>query len=969
MRRRSINLLLLILILLFAQSLVATVVRADDASDVLALVNQARAAQGAGAVTLCARLTQAATAHSTDMATRNFFSHDAPPPNASNPGQRITATGYVWATYGENIALGQTTPQQVFNDWMGSSGHRANILNSAFVHMGLGTATGTSGKYWTQVFAAGGSCGTTPPPPTNTPPPSTSTNTRFVEAVPGAPFSQPLFMTHAGDARLFVVERGGRIRIVQNGTVLSTPFLNVSSLITSGGSEQGLLGLAFHPSYQQNGLFYINYTNTSGDTVVAQYRVMTNDPNQADPNSAVQVFTVDQPYENHNGGHMAFGPDGLLYIGMGDGGSGGDPQNYAQNTQSLPGNRLLLGKLVRINVNQQPFSPQVYALGLRNPWRWSFDRSTGDLLIGDVGQNAWEEVSFLPAGRAPGANFGWKIYEGTHQFSSGSLTGDIKPFYEYDHGQGCSVTGGYVYRGTQIPGLVGKYLFGDFCTGMLWLSSRNTSGQWTTSVYKDTNYSISSFGQDQSGELYLLNYGGSLLRFAPEQVTPTNTPVPPTSTPHPTNTPVTPTITPSFTSTPLPTSTLTPVPPSSTPLPTNTPVLPTMTPPPPTFTPVPPSSTPLPTNTPVLPTMTPIPPSDTPLPTNTLVPPTNTPEPSVIPPTNTPLPTDVPPTETGLPPTPTTPPSGPTLKVDVIPASANTGETVNVALNLLSVNELYGLQLECTVNPAVLTGGTLTETDAFNSTNSFIVNSGFQSDGRWLVAATRLQPNPAINGDALAFSLSYTVQSGGQSNVTCEAIAVNKDGFDVPLTVINGSFNGVSPEPTSTPEPTAIPTNTPEPTATFTPIPQGNLSSIHGTVNYQARTDQSGILVQLWRSDSTKMGEVTTGADGSYTFSDVPIGQYGVVVWAPQHLTSGKVVNVLADGQTVEVGNLILRAGDTDGNQIIDLADATFVGANIGNTQPPAPQEADLNRDGKVDIRDLVLVGGNFGLQGPVIEP
>ncbi len=939
MQRKSIHLLALMLVLLFLQSLVATVVLADDASDVLTLVNQARAAQGAGALALCARLTQAATSHSTDMASRNFFDHNAPPPNASNPGQRITAAGYTWSTYGENIALGQTTAQQVFNDWMGSSGHRANILNSAFVHMGLGTATGSSGKYWTQVFAAGGSCGTTPPPPTNTPPPSTSTNTRFVEAVPGSPFSQPLYMTHAGDARLFVVERGGRIRIVQNGAVLSTPFLNVSSLITSGGSEQGLLGLAFHPAYAQNGLLYINYTNTSGDTVVAQYRVVGNNPNQADPNSAITLFTVDQPYANHNGGHMAFGPDGLLYIGMGDGGSGGDPQNYAQNTQSLAGNRLLLGKLVRINVNQQPFSPQVYAIGLRNPWRWSFDRSTGDILIGDVGQNAWEEVSFLTAGSAPGANFGWKIFEGTHQFSSGSLTGDIKPFAEYDHGQGCSVTGGYVYRGSQIPGLVGKYLFGDFCSGMLWISSRSGSS-WTTSVYKDTDYSISSFGEDQAGELYLLNYNGSLLKFAPEQVPPTNTPrptntpFPPTSTPRPTNTPVTP---------------------SATPLPTNTPV-----PPSPTNTPIPPSNTPLPTNTLVPPTNTPEP---------SIVPPSNTPEPSVMPPTSTPLPTDVPPTETGLPPSPTTPPTGPTLKVDVIPASANAGETVNVLLNLLSVSNLYGLQLECSVNPGVLTGGNLTESDAFNSSNSFVVNSGFQSNGRWLVAATRLQPNPAINGDALAFSLSYPVQSGGQSNVTCEAIAVDEDGRDVPLTVINGSFNGISPEPTATPEPTVVPTNTPLPTMTFTPLPPGDLSSIHGTVFYQARADQSGIVVQLWRSDSTKFGELITGPDGSYTFSDVPIGQYGVILWGPGHLTSGKVVDVLADGQVVEVGNITLHAGDTDGNQKIDLADATFVGANLGNTQPPAPQEADLNRDGKVDIRDLVLVGGNFGLQGPIIEP
>jgi glucose/arabinose dehydrogenase len=338
-------------------------------------------------------------------------------------------------------------------------------------------------------------------------------------------FSQPLLVTHAGDDRLFVVEQTGRIRIVLNGSILSTPFLNVSSLITTSGSEQGLLGLAFHPNYAQNGWFFINYTNTAGDTVVARYTVSSN-PNVANANSAVTVLTVDQPFVNHNGGHLAFGPDGYLYIAMGDGGSGGDPQNRAQNLQTL------LGKILRINVNQLPYTspssnpfaggggrPEIWAYGLRNPWRFSFDRQTRDLYIADVGQNAWEEVNFQPASSPGGENYGWDILEGNHCVN-GENTCDASlftaPIFEYTHAEGgCSVTGGYIYRGEQFPELTGNYFLSDFCSGIIWRSFLQDGGEWETAVLSDTDLTPTSFGEDARGELYILSRSGDIYQLTP----------------------------------------------------------------------------------------------------------------------------------------------------------------------------------------------------------------------------------------------------------------------------------------------------------------------------------------------------------------------------------------------------------------------------------------------------------------------
>jgi glucose/arabinose dehydrogenase len=289
--------------------------------------------------------------------------------------------------------------------------------------------------------------------------------------------SYPVQVTHPGDDtdRLFIVEQSGKIKIVANGNILSQPFLNIQSLIFFEG-ERGFLGLAFHPHYETNGFFYVNYTRAGdGATVIARYHVSA-DPNIADPNSALIIIVIPQPYSNHNGGQVAFGPDGYLYIGMGDGGSGGDPNNYAQNIE------ILLGKMLRINVDSglpytvpsdNPFvgkagMDEIWALGLRNPWRFSFDSATGDLYIGDVGQAIWEEVDFQAAGTPGGVNFGWRCREGAHPYSSLPPCNDANflatlrdPITEYNHSEGYSITGGFVYNGTAYPSMQGYYFFAD----------------------------------------------------------------------------------------------------------------------------------------------------------------------------------------------------------------------------------------------------------------------------------------------------------------------------------------------------------------------------------------------------------------------------------------------------------------------------------------------------------------------------
>src|SRR6266487_1995976 len=318
-----------------------------------------------------------------------------------------------------------------------------------------------------------------------------------------------------GSGRLFVLQKVGRIRIIQDGQLLETPFLDISSKVGSSGNEQGLLGLAFHPQYAQNGRFFVNYTDNNGDTVLARFQV-SSDPNVADPNSEVKLLGVDQPFPNHNGGVLTFGPDGYLYAGLGDGGSQGDPNGNGQNTN------VLLGKILRLDVDSadpyavptdNPFGNEIWAYGLRNPWRISFDRATGDLYIGDVGQNMWEEIDFLPKGSPGGANFGWSFREGAHDYKGGGPEGLIETIAEYSHPEGgCSVIGGYVYRGSMSE-WNGIYLYGDYCTGMIWGLIHSDSG-WQKQLLFDLDVNITSFGQDQSGELYLVSDNGGIFRFA-----------------------------------------------------------------------------------------------------------------------------------------------------------------------------------------------------------------------------------------------------------------------------------------------------------------------------------------------------------------------------------------------------------------------------------------------------------------------
>ena len=329
-------------------------------------------------------------------------------------------------------------------------------------------------------------------------------------------------ITHAGDSRLFITLQNGRVMIHDGTGVLPEPFLDIRSLVLSGG-ERGLLSIAFHPHYAQNGFFYVNYTNLNGHTVVARYSVSPSNPNRANPSSAVPIITINQPFANHNGGQLQFGPDGYLYIGMGDGGSGGDPGNRAQNLGDL------LGKMLRLDVDSaspyaippsNPFRTQtgaraeIWSYGLRNPWRFSFDRTTGDLWIADVGQGEWEEIDFQPATSIGGENYGWRRMEGSHCFPPGSSCNPsnlVLPVIEYDHDFGCSVTGGYVYRGTRNPRLIGHYIYGDFCSGMIWSATRTSNGVVTIHDLLNAPFNISTFGEDVTGEIYVGDYTNGIL--------------------------------------------------------------------------------------------------------------------------------------------------------------------------------------------------------------------------------------------------------------------------------------------------------------------------------------------------------------------------------------------------------------------------------------------------------------------------
>jgi glucose/arabinose dehydrogenase len=337
----------------------------------------------------------------------------------------------------------------------------------------------------------------------------------------------PIGLANAGDgsARLFVIEQPGRIRLITDGQLLPDPFLDIRDRVGSQGSEQGLLGLAFHPGYAQNGRFFVNYTDRSGDTIIARFTVSPEGPDRADPASEMRLISVDQPYANHNGGVLAFGPDGYLYIGLGDGGAAGDPQGNGQSLNTL------LGKVLRIDIDagdpygippDNPFTnggglPEIWAYGLRNPWRFSFDRATGDLYLADVGQGSFEEVDYQPAGDPGGVNYGWDLMEGEACFNTPNCdpSGLTSPVFAYPtHVEGtCSVTGGYVYRGS-LASMQGVYLLGDYCSGRVWGLLPDGSGGWQAGTLFETGVRISSFGEDESGEVYLVSHSGEIYRLS-----------------------------------------------------------------------------------------------------------------------------------------------------------------------------------------------------------------------------------------------------------------------------------------------------------------------------------------------------------------------------------------------------------------------------------------------------------------------
>ena len=398
---------------------------------------------------------------------------------------------------------------------------------------------------------AASSCGSTSTPPATVPPvptsptsapptaihptlPPTAAPTPIVAAafpdparyewrMIAAGLERPVDIQNAGDGsgRLFIIEKPGRIRILQNGQLLEAPFLDITDRVDMGGNEQGLLGLAFHPDFERNGFFYVNYTEQGGATVIARFAASGD---ASDPDSEVKLLGVSQPFPNHNGGALAFGPDGYLYIALGDGGSGGDPFGNGQNLATL------LGKILRIDVDSvspyaippgNPFGNEIWAHGLRNPWRISFDSLTGDLWIGDVGQNAWEEIDFVPAGTPGGINFGWNRYEGLHDYSGGAdLQNHWPPVLEYGHQDpigGCSVSGGYVYRGV-MPEWQGVYFYGDYCTGNVWAVLHSISAAeeiFNSERLFRTGLNITSFGVDEAGGMYIADDRGGIYQLTP----------------------------------------------------------------------------------------------------------------------------------------------------------------------------------------------------------------------------------------------------------------------------------------------------------------------------------------------------------------------------------------------------------------------------------------------------------------------
>ncbi|MBV9494514.1 MAG: PQQ-dependent sugar dehydrogenase [Acidobacteria bacterium] len=351
----------------------------------------------------------------------------------------------------------------------------------------------------------------------------------------------PIGIFNAGDERMFFILQQGQIVIWDGTKMLSTPFLDLRPFrLVSCCGERGLLGLAFHPHFAENGLFFITYVDARGDIALVRYKVLDSNPNVADLSTAKPILTIlHREFTNHYSGNIVFGPDGYLYMGTGDGGSAGDPLNNAQSLSRL------LGKILRLDVDTLPgpytvpptnpfvgrfgAEEEVWAYGLRNPWRFTFDRDTGDLIIGDVGQSSWEEVDFQPASSKGGENYGWRVKEGLHCYPPSletCLSDSVQPILEYTHVTGdCSITGGYRYRGTKSPNMLGVYFYGDYCSGKIWGAREQSDGKWFSKLLLQTDFSITAFGQDAAGELYVADHGGAIYKLVDETApTPTTEP-------------------------------------------------------------------------------------------------------------------------------------------------------------------------------------------------------------------------------------------------------------------------------------------------------------------------------------------------------------------------------------------------------------------------------------------------------------
>jgi glucose/arabinose dehydrogenase len=497
----------------------ATVKMGGTNTQVLAVVNSTlitaiAPAHTAGAVDVVVTNTDSKTGTLTSGYTYSAAPNPAPTVTSINPNTGVTTGGTAVTITGTGFIAGATvsvggtaaTGVAVVNSTSitaSTPAHAAGAVNVVVTNTDVKTGTLTNGYTYTA--------------PTGTIALST--------VVSG--LSSPVGIERpSGDNRFFIVEQRGTVRILQNGALLPGNFLDLQSIVNFDGQEQGLLGIAFHPNYATNHKFYVNYTQDEGnrETHISEFTTMASDPNTADPNSERVLLVVNQPFPNHKGGQLVFGPDGFLYIGLGDGGSGGDPMGNGQNTSTF------LGKMLRISVDapfatgkeygipaDNPFVaggglPEIFAYGLRNPWRFSFEPVTNRMFVADVGQDSWEEIDILQKG----GNFGWNVMEGTHCYPPGTATCDmtnkVLPIFEYSHTDGIAVIGGYIYKGTAIPSLANKYIFADL-TGKVWSLTEAPANTWTRANLLDTGLTFTSFGKDAAGELYLVDYNGLIRKL------------------------------------------------------------------------------------------------------------------------------------------------------------------------------------------------------------------------------------------------------------------------------------------------------------------------------------------------------------------------------------------------------------------------------------------------------------------------